>query len=75
MALPLLRLDPAIRDGAAHQHSLRAQELGSAAPPVPLEAQIFSTTLDLAFLYIPSHFSAQVIRIIFRKGVSGQFRV
>jgi hypothetical protein len=71
----VLRLDPAIRDGAKHRHPLRAQELGSASPPVPLEAQVFATKLDLVFIYIPSRSNEHVIRIIYRNGVSGQILV
>jgi hypothetical protein len=69
----LLRLDPAIRDGATHRHPLRAQELASAPPaPVPLEAQIFPTDLNLVFVYIPSRSNESVIQIMHRYGQSGQ---
>jgi hypothetical protein len=63
----LLRLDPAIRDGAAHRHPRRAQELASAPPqPVPVKAQVFPTELNLVFLYIPSRSNEYLIRIVAR---------
>jgi hypothetical protein len=63
----LLRLDPAIRDEAAHRHPRRAQELASAPPqPMPLDAQVFPTELNLVFLYIPSRSNEHLIRIVAR---------
>jgi RNA polymerase sigma-70 factor, ECF subfamily len=60
----LLRLDPALREGATHQHPRRAQELASEPPPpVPPEAQIFPTELNLVILYIASRSNEYLIRI------------
>jgi hypothetical protein len=69
----LLRVDPTIRDGATHRHPLRALELASAAsPPVPLEAQIFPTELNMVFIYVPSRSNEHPIHIVYRNGSSGQ---
>jgi hypothetical protein len=66
VAQAVRRLDPAIRDAASHQIAPEPQ------PPVPLEAQIFPTDLNLVFIYIPGSSNEYVIRILNRSGQSEQ---
>jgi RNA polymerase sigma-70 factor, ECF subfamily len=66
-------LDPAIRDGAAHRHPQRAQELATEPPPpVPLETQVFPTALNLVFIYVPSGSNDAPIHIVGRYSQSWQ---
>jgi RNA polymerase sigma-70 factor, ECF subfamily len=57
------QLDPKIRDAALHVRGGRSPE-GTAAPVIPLEAQIFPTQLGLTFIYFQGTSNARSVRVL-----------